>query len=214
MPSPSCLKTVSSPVVRLPDLQSFFLFLQSASPISRQHLKICHVFDPLIPSSLSDHISRSLHPLPFLGAKTKFGNSCPLTLSSISTVGWGNTPIEPAFGSAGSREDASVKSKLINLISSVRTLMRSTLAFIIVVPCLLSKFIYPLLLSSTSFPKNPCIHSYPLKHILFITCSPPLFLAIPTVKSSSTIKTRAALSKISPSSPSFLKVFAKRTRLS
>ncbi len=39
-------------------------------------------------------------------------------------VGWGNTPIEPAFG--GARDDAaSVKAKLINLISSVRTLMRS-----------------------------------------------------------------------------------------
>lgn len=40
------------------------------------------------------------------------------------TVGWGSTPTEPAFG--GSRDEAaSVKGKLVNLISSVRTLMRS-----------------------------------------------------------------------------------------
>ena len=39
-------------------------------------------------------------------------------------VGWGNTPTEPSFG--GSRDDAaSVKGKIVNLISSVRTLMRS-----------------------------------------------------------------------------------------
>lgn len=39
-------------------------------------------------------------------------------------VGWGSTPTEPAFG--GSRDEAaSVKGKLVNLISSVRTLMRS-----------------------------------------------------------------------------------------
>ena len=39
-------------------------------------------------------------------------------------VGWGSAPTEPAFG--GSRDEAaSVKGKLVNLISSVRTLMRS-----------------------------------------------------------------------------------------
>lgn len=42
------------------------------------------------------------------------------------TVGWGNAPTEPSFG--GSRDDASVKSKIVNLISSVRTLMRSKAA--------------------------------------------------------------------------------------
>lgn len=48
----------------------------------------------------------------------------------LARIGWGNTPIEPAFGSAGSRDDASVKGKLINLISSVRTLMRIPLIVI------------------------------------------------------------------------------------
>lgn len=38
-------------------------------------------------------------------------------------VGWGSTPTEPSFGA--SNDQASVKSKLVNLISSVRTLMRS-----------------------------------------------------------------------------------------
>ena len=39
-------------------------------------------------------------------------------------VGWGNTPNEPSFG-GGQNDAASVKGKLVNLISSVRTLMRS-----------------------------------------------------------------------------------------
>lgn len=41
-------------------------------------------------------------------------------------VGWGNAPTEPSFG--GSNDAASVKGKLVNLISSVRTLMRSEFA--------------------------------------------------------------------------------------
>lgn len=44
-------------------------------------------------------------------------------------VGWGNTPTEPSFG--GSNDAASVKGKLVNLISSVRTLMRSGFALAI-----------------------------------------------------------------------------------
>lgn len=44
--------------------------------------------------------------------------------ANLLLVGWGNTPTEPSFG--GARDDAaSVKGKLVNLISSVRTLMRS-----------------------------------------------------------------------------------------
>ena len=41
-------------------------------------------------------------------------------------VGLGNTPNEPSFGA--SNDAASVKGKLVNLISSVRTLMRSEFA--------------------------------------------------------------------------------------
>ncbi len=44
-------------------------------------------------------------------------------------VGWSNSVAEPAFGSSGGG-DASIKSKLINLMTSVRTLMRSTSAFL------------------------------------------------------------------------------------
>jgi len=40
-------------------------------------------------------------------------------------VGWSNSVSEPAFGSS-SGGDLSIKSKLINLMTSVRTLMRST----------------------------------------------------------------------------------------
>ncbi|KAL9629345.1 MAG: hypothetical protein Q9204_005322 [Flavoplaca sp. TL-2023a] len=44
----------------------------------------------------------------------------------LARIGWGSAPTEPAFG--GSRDEAaSVKGKLVNLISSVRTLMRSEL---------------------------------------------------------------------------------------
>lgn len=43
----------------------------------------------------------------------------------LARVGWSSSaPAEPAFGS-GAAGDASVKSKIINLIASVRTLMRS-----------------------------------------------------------------------------------------
>lgn len=41
------------------------------------------------------------------------------------TVGWGSVQQEPAFG--GPADNTSVKSKVINLIASVRTLMRSTI---------------------------------------------------------------------------------------
>lgn len=45
----------------------------------------------------------------------------------VEIVGWGNTPTEASFG-GGANDAASVKGKLVNLISSVRTLMRSELA--------------------------------------------------------------------------------------
>ena len=51
-----------------------------------------------------------------------------LTYVSGAIVGWGNTPTEASFGGGGN-DAASVKGKLVNLISSVRTLMRSELDF-------------------------------------------------------------------------------------
>ncbi|PMD31214.1 Yos1-like protein [Hyaloscypha variabilis F] len=47
----------------------------------------------------------------------------------LARVGWSNTVAEPAFG-ASSGGDASIKSKLINLMTSVRTLMRIPLIVI------------------------------------------------------------------------------------
>lgn len=44
--------------------------------------------------------------------------------NKIFQVGWGSVQQEPAFG--GPADNTSVKSKVINLIASVRTLMRST----------------------------------------------------------------------------------------
>jgi hypothetical protein len=41
------------------------------------------------------------------------------------TVGWSNTTSDQGFGGGSHGGDASVKSKLINLMTSVRTLMRS-----------------------------------------------------------------------------------------
>lgn len=39
-----------------------------------------------------------------------------------NTVGWGSTPSDPGFG--GVQDTTSVKAKMVNLIASVRTLMR------------------------------------------------------------------------------------------
>ena len=47
-------------------------------------------------------------------------------------VGWGNTQqSEPGFGA--SNDTASVKAKIVNLIASVRTLMRSM--FVVLISC-------------------------------------------------------------------------------
>ena len=42
----------------------------------------------------------------------------------LKTVGWGRTQNDPAFGAT--YDTTSVKAKTINLIASVRTVMRST----------------------------------------------------------------------------------------
>ncbi|KAF2771808.1 Yos1-domain-containing protein [Teratosphaeria nubilosa] len=42
----------------------------------------------------------------------------------LARIGWGSSQQEPSFG--GIQDQTSTKSKIINLISSVRTLMRST----------------------------------------------------------------------------------------
>ncbi|KAK2628068.1 hypothetical protein QTJ16_002714 [Diplocarpon rosae] len=47
----------------------------------------------------------------------------------LARVGWSNSFSEPAFGTS-SPGDASIKSKLINLMTSVRTLMRIPLILI------------------------------------------------------------------------------------
>ncbi|RMY36056.1 hypothetical protein D0866_04196 [Hortaea werneckii] len=46
-----------------------------------------------------------------------------LARSKPPKVGWGSSQQEPAFG--GMQDNTSVKAKMINLINSVRTLMRS-----------------------------------------------------------------------------------------
>ncbi|KAL6711985.1 hypothetical protein ACN47E_003028 [Coniothyrium glycines] len=46
----------------------------------------------------------------------------------LARIGWTAGAQEPGFG--GQRDDASVKARLINLVSSVRTLMRIPLMFI------------------------------------------------------------------------------------
>lgn len=50
-------------------------------------------------------------------------------------VGWSNSVAEPSFG-GGNNADTSIKSKLVNLMTSVRTLMRSTLFFFLLIPAL------------------------------------------------------------------------------
>ncbi|KAF1355004.1 Yos1-like protein [Delphinella strobiligena] len=40
----------------------------------------------------------------------------------LARIGWGSTQTEPAFG--GGQDTTSMKAKIVNLIASVRTLMR------------------------------------------------------------------------------------------
>ncbi|KAF1942575.1 Yos1-like protein [Clathrospora elynae] len=40
----------------------------------------------------------------------------------LARIGWTASAVDPGFG--GPRDDASIKARLINLVSSVRTLMR------------------------------------------------------------------------------------------
>ncbi|KAK5149313.1 Yos1-like protein [Cryomyces antarcticus] len=40
----------------------------------------------------------------------------------LARIGWGNTPSDPGFG--GVPDSQSIKAKMVNLIASVRTLMR------------------------------------------------------------------------------------------
>jgi len=47
----------------------------------------------------------------------------------LARIGWGSSQPEPAFG-GGMQDNTSVKAKMINLINSVRTLMRIPLIFL------------------------------------------------------------------------------------
>ncbi|KAL3476402.1 Yos1-like protein [Aspergillus californicus] len=46
----------------------------------------------------------------------------------LARIGWGRTQADPAFGAAG--DSTSMKAKIINLIASVRTVMRIPLIVI------------------------------------------------------------------------------------
>ncbi|KAF2482208.1 Yos1-like protein [Neohortaea acidophila] len=48
----------------------------------------------------------------------------------LARIGWGSTQNEPAGFGGSSQDSASVKAKMINLINSVRTLMRVPLIFV------------------------------------------------------------------------------------
>jgi len=49
----------------------------------------------------------------------------------LARIGWGSSQqSEPSFGGGPGMQDASIKSKMINLINSVRTLMRIPLIFL------------------------------------------------------------------------------------
>lgn len=50
-------------------------------------------------------------------------NARPKTNQLTSTVGWGSSAQDPGFG--GVQDTTSIKAKIVNLIASVRTLMRS-----------------------------------------------------------------------------------------
>ncbi|KAI9828679.1 MAG: hypothetical protein M1832_001782 [Thelocarpon impressellum] len=42
----------------------------------------------------------------------------------LARIGWSAQSFEPSFGSGGSQDSTSIKAKMVNLIASVRTLMR------------------------------------------------------------------------------------------
>jgi len=78
----------------------------------------------------------SIHPIMLLFGLGGLLTSAVLLINAIAIlsedrflarIGWTNT-LEPGFG--GARDDASIKARLINLVSSVRTLMRIPLMFI------------------------------------------------------------------------------------
>ncbi|TVY91915.1 Protein transport protein yos1 [Lachnellula willkommii] len=51
----------------------------------------------------------------------------------LARVGWSNTVAEPAFGGGGGGGSESVKNRLIGLMTSVRTLMRSRFSILLLV---------------------------------------------------------------------------------
>ncbi|KAK5014371.1 hypothetical protein LTR16_004609 [Cryomyces antarcticus] len=53
----------------------------------------------------------------------------------LARIGWGNTPSDPGFG--GVPDSQSIKAKMVNLIASVRTLMRSINTAVIIYELLL-----------------------------------------------------------------------------
>lgn len=86
------------------------------------------------PNNRSLNPARQRHRRPFRGqiSRSKYTSPptstqyCTLTRILRNAVGWGSTQsMEPSFG-GGMQDTTSVKAKLINLINSVRTLMRST----------------------------------------------------------------------------------------
>lgn len=87
------------------------------------------------PLSLCIASQRNSHPLRRPLSRQKYAShEHTLILGTLETnreraVGWGSVQQEPAFG--GPADNTSVKSKVINLIASVRTLMRSTLPFFV-----------------------------------------------------------------------------------
>jgi hypothetical protein len=93
---------------------------------------LCPKFPSEIPAQKSNHSpsacpprKRHRHPLRGPLSRSRYGPSAPSPVAAqlTCTVGWSNSVPDASF--SASAGDASIKSKLINLMTSVRTLMRS-----------------------------------------------------------------------------------------
>lgn len=97
-PSPSALTTTQSPS-------------SSSTP------------SPSFPKTVSSQEVRPLLPPPSGSARLPYSLPGQKLIGRVLSVGWGNAQSDPGFGT--SNDTTSVKAKIVNLIASVRTLMRS-----------------------------------------------------------------------------------------
>ena len=104
-------------------------YSQLRRTIPRYFLQVCSFGAVLTVHSICSHGECNRYPIrrPLSCAKyveTGLQVYACSRSNTLFAVGWGTTQSEPGFGAT--QDNASIKAKMINLISSVRTLMRGT----------------------------------------------------------------------------------------